>query len=228
MERQEKHLPPEIHDPIDAAAREVRQKQALARKEKNDIQARHFQQLLAEQSERHATELRRLNEEVKRLHERLKAVLDRRSTQQGPAKGIDFAFVRRAEWQLNNCKRDVRSVERGQSIWSDPFAASCISELQLEFFPQGPRTCPPHLWLANPRLKHIPDDLPQTAEPCTSPAVSMQRAGVAPGLGAPLVRGPGLQRCQAQAACASVLPSFGDRRRCRGVAACSQDDGGGV
>ncbi|CAK9067608.1 Hypothetical protein SCF082_LOCUS34201 [Durusdinium trenchii] len=125
-----------------------------------DIQARHFQQLLAEQSERHATELRRLNEEVKRLHERLKAVLDRRSTQQGPAKGIDFAFVRRAEWQLNNCKRDVRSVERGQSIWSDPFAASCISELQLEFFPQGRETsqagfCALFLWApGNVRLKY--------------------------------------------------------------------------
>lgn len=36
MERQEKHLPPEIHDPIDAAAhqlREAQKKQALARKE---------------------------------------------------------------------------------------------------------------------------------------------------------------------------------------------------
>ena len=37
MERQEKHLPPEIHDPIDAAAHQLREsqkKQALARKEK--------------------------------------------------------------------------------------------------------------------------------------------------------------------------------------------------
>eukprot|EP00438_Fugacium_kawagutii_P003552 Skav202738 [mRNA] locus=scaffold1326:331437:334682:- [translate_table: standard] len=37
MERQEKHLPPEIHDPIDAAAhqlREAQKKQALSRKEK--------------------------------------------------------------------------------------------------------------------------------------------------------------------------------------------------
>eukprot|EP00435_Cladocopium_sp_Y103_P049293 s2867_g14.t2 len=119
-----------------------------------------LQQELADQSERHGKELKRLNDEVKLLHERLKAVLDRRSKQAVQPPSIDSTFVRRVEWRLPNCKQDVRTVERGQSMWSGPFSASGITEMQLEFFPQGRENsqsgfCALFLWApGNVRLKY--------------------------------------------------------------------------
>jgi len=125
-----------------------------------DIQVHVLQQQLAAQSERHATELKKLNDEVRHLQERLKAVFDRRSKQAVQPPSIDSTFVRRVEWRLKNCKDDVRTVERGKSMWSGPFTASCVSEMQLEFFPQGrensqPGFCALFLWApGNVRLKY--------------------------------------------------------------------------
>lgn len=125
-----------------------------------DIQVKVLQQELADQSERHGKELKRLNDEVRLLQERLKAVLDRRSKQAVQPPSIDSTFVRRVEWRLPNCKQDVRTVERGQSMWSGPFSASGIAEMQLEFFPQGRENsqsgfCALFLWApGNVRLKY--------------------------------------------------------------------------
>lgn len=125
-----------------------------------DVEVKMLQDMLADQCQLQAKQLKSLEDEVALLKTRAQAFAERRARRLAtdPLSGIDTAFVRRVEWNLQKCSETIRKMSNNQCIWSSSFSAMGVPDMQLEFFPQGRETsqkgfcalflwCPGHLKL---------------------------------------------------------------------------------
>eukprot|EP00439_Symbiodinium_sp_Y106_P083014 s133_g22.t2 len=125
-----------------------------------DVEVKMLQDMLADQCQLQAKQLKSLEDEVALLKTRAQAFAERRARRLAtdPLSGIDTAFVRRVEWKLQKCSETIRKMSNNQCIWSSSFSAMGVPDMQLEFFPQGRETsqkgfcalflwCPGHLKL---------------------------------------------------------------------------------
>mmetsp|Transcript_33703 Transcript_33703/g.60993 ORF Transcript_33703/g.60993 Transcript_33703/m.60993 type:complete len:353 (+) Transcript_33703:88-1146(+) len=125
-------------------------------------QAAALSRRLEAQKLQHSEELARFAEEAQALKARLSKALARRSQRDGSKEGmaeVDTAYVRRVDWKISEISAKVRTTPRNTGIWSGKLTVMGVSDLVLEFFPQGrdtttfPGFCaaflwgPPGLWL---------------------------------------------------------------------------------
>ncbi|CAK8986514.1 unnamed protein product, partial [Durusdinium trenchii] len=91
---------------------------------------------LAQQEERHANEVKRIQDEIDELRRRVREVEETEPRCIGFNDSTD-SFVRKVEWTIKNFKSEEKLSPKGTPMWSPRFKLAGISEVRLEFLPNG-------------------------------------------------------------------------------------------